>query len=98
VDFTVDTGATEIVLGRRDAEAVGLDPGALRYLGTAMTANGAVRTARVSLERGGARGHRGRRRGRRGHEGPLDSSLLGMTYLNRFSRIEIARGRLVLTR
>ena len=37
----VDTGASDIVLSRRDAERVGIDPAALAYLGRALTANGA---------------------------------------------------------
>ena len=49
VRFMVDTGASDIVLSRRDAERVGLDPDALAYLGRAMTANGAVATAAVRL-------------------------------------------------
>ena len=49
VRFMVDTGASDIVLSRRDAERVGLDPGALTFPGRAMTANGAVGTAAVRL-------------------------------------------------
>lgn len=98
VEFTVDTGATDIVLGRRDAQAVGIEPDALRYLGTATTANGVVRTARVSLDRVALEGIADADVGAVVTEGPLDASLLGMTYLSRFSRIEIADGRLLLTR
>ncbi|MBC7142936.1 MAG: TIGR02281 family clan AA aspartic protease, partial [Rhodobacteraceae bacterium] len=47
--FVVDTGASEIVLTRRDAERVGLDPATLNYFGIAMTANGRVETAPVRL-------------------------------------------------
>jgi aspartyl protease family protein len=31
-------------------------------------------------------------------DGALDGSLLGMTYLHRFSKLEISDGELVLTR
>ena len=49
VRFMVDTGASDIVLSLRDAERVGLDPGALDFAGRAMTANGPVGTAAVRL-------------------------------------------------
>ena len=62
VRFMVDTGASDIVLSRRDAERVGIDPAALGYLGRARTANGTVPTARVRLGlRGVRRLHRHRR-------------------------------------
>ncbi len=32
------------------------------------------------------------------NEGAMDTSLLGMSYLQRFDRIEIADGRLILER
>ncbi|HET9068774.1 MAG TPA: TIGR02281 family clan AA aspartic protease, partial [Amaricoccus sp.] len=49
VRFMIDTGASEIVLSLRDAQRVGLDPGALTYAGRAITANGPVGTAAVRL-------------------------------------------------
>ena len=49
VRFMVDTGASDIVLSRRDAERVGIDPRELAYLGRARTANGDVATAPVRL-------------------------------------------------
>ena len=62
VRFMVDTGASDIVLSRRDAERVGIEPGSLSYLGRARTANGAVATAPVRLARGRVRRlHRHRR-------------------------------------
>jgi len=96
--FFVDTGATEVVLSRRDAEAAGIDTGALDYLGTAMTANGPVRTARVFLDSVELEGVQDAGVPAVVTEGALDASLLGMTYLGRFARIEIAEGRLILTR
>lgn len=96
--FMVDTGATDMVLTMADAAAVGIDPDTLRFTGIARTANGTVRTARVRLDAvrlGDFVDH--------GvtawvNEGALDTSLLGMAYLDRFARIEIARDRLILTR
>jgi aspartyl protease family protein len=98
VTFTVDTGATDLVLSREDARRAGIDPDDLAYLGAADTANGTVRTARVTLEQGGPGGHRGPRRPRRGDGRRPRRLAPGLSYLHLFSRIEIADGALVLTR
>ena len=98
IQFVVDTGASDIVLSRRDADRVGRDPGTLLFSGVAQTANGSVRTAPVRLDRvelgeivdTGLRGFVS--------EGDMDVSLLGMAYLDLFDRIEIAGDELVLTR
>lgn len=96
--FTVDTGATEMVLSRRDARLAGLDPEGLRYAGTALTANGVVRTARVTLDQVSLEGVTDASVPAVVTESDMEGSLLGMTYLERFSRLEIADGRLILTR
>ncbi len=96
--FTVDTGATDMVLSRADARTAGIDPDDLAYLGVAGTANGQVRTARVTLDEVVLEGIVDRDLSAVVTDGELDSSLLGMSYLQRFSRIEIADGELVLTR
>lgn len=98
VSFIVDTGASDIVLSRRDAARIGLDPDGLAYTGTARTANGEVRTAPVRLDRVvlGDMVDTGLRAVV--NEGELDVSLLGMGYLGMFDRIEIADDELVLTR
>lgn len=97
VRFMVDTGATSIVLGDRDADRLGIDRRSLAYIGEARTANGTIRTARVTLRNvrleGAAMGDLAAWVG----DGPLDVSLLGMEFLNRFQRVEMARDRLMLT-
>ncbi|MBP1807595.1 retropepsin-like aspartic protease family protein [Rubellimicrobium aerolatum] len=98
VVFTVDTGATDMVLSRADARAAGIDPEGLAYLGLAGTANGQVRTARVHLDTVALDGLIDRDVPAVVTDGELESSLLGMTYLDRFARLEIANGELVLTR
>ena len=85
VRFMIDTGASDIVLSRRDAERVGIEPGNLSYLGRALTANGVVSTAPVRLavvEFGDFTDTDVRARV---NAGALDTSLLGMSYLDRFS-------------
>ena len=96
--FTVDTGATDMVLSHADAESAGIDPGNLAYLGSAGTANGLVRTARVMLSEVALENIVDRDVRAVVTDGDLGSSLLGMTYLQRFSRIEIAGDELILTR
>lgn len=98
IEFVVDTGASEVVLTQEDAARVGLDPAKLDYFGRAMTANGPVQTARVVLDevRLGPLSDTNLRATVNG--GEMFQSLLGMSYLNRFSEIAIRNGELVLTR
>ncbi|MFQ5622772.1 MAG: TIGR02281 family clan AA aspartic protease [Paracoccaceae bacterium] len=98
IRFIVDTGATAIVLSQRDAARAGIDTARLDYLGTATTANGTVRTAAVRLERVDFADWTDFDVPAHVSAGEMDGSLLGMSYLSRFSRIEIAGDRLVLTR
>jgi aspartyl protease family protein len=98
VRFVVDTGATEMVLSAEDAARVGLSPQELVFSGRAFTANGTVETAPVRLDTvalgpvtdDGVRAVV--------NSGELGESLLGMSYLRRFDRIEISDGQLVLER
>ncbi len=98
VTFMVDTGASQIVLSAADAARVGIDTGALRYLGQASTANGVVRTALVTLDsvtlgdvtQADVRAVV--------NQGAMDGSLLGMTYLRNFSNIQMTADDLILTR
>jgi aspartyl protease family protein len=95
VPFMVDTGASGMVLAIEDAARLGIEAEALRFTGEAMTANGVVRTAQVTLplvELGPFRNE-----GFRAYvtEGEMPGSLLGMDYLGQF-RMEFGAGRLVL--
>ena len=98
VDFVVDTGATDIVLSRADAQAVGLSPDGLAYIGQAQTANGVVQIAPVRLDQVLLGDIEDRNLRAVVNGGDLDGSLLGMGYLQLFDRIEIADGVLILTR
>ncbi|PTX55699.1 aspartyl protease family protein [Litoreibacter ponti] len=98
VNFIVDTGASNVVLSKQDAARVGISEDELFFTGRASTANGMVRTARVTLDdvtlggidEGSVRAYV--------NDGELETSLLGMDYLERFERIEINRGTLILER
>lgn len=95
--FVVDTGASDIVLTQRDAERAGLDPGGLAYFGTAMTANGRVATAPVTLTSFVLGGVEERDVPAVVNGGPLDTSLLGMSWLGRHEAT-FSRDRLVIRR
>ena len=97
VQFMADTGASTMVLTRGDARRIGIDPDGLAYLGQAYTANGVVRTARVTLDNVTLGPFSDMSVAAWVNEGEMDVSLLGMDYLGRF-RIEIAGDRMILGR
>lgn len=98
VTFLVDTGATAIVLNAKDARKAGIDPDGLAYLGRANTANGEVRTASVRLDEISLGEITDKNVRAWVNQGDLEQSLLGMTYLQRWSSIEIKNRSLLLTR
>jgi aspartyl protease family protein len=98
VRFVVDTGATDMVLTQADATRAGIDPATLAYLGRANTANGEVRTAFVRLDHVQLGEIIDRDVAAVVNEGQMEQSLLGMGYLQRWGRIEITGGELILTR
>ncbi|WP_193336468.1 retropepsin-like aspartic protease family protein [Devosia beringensis] len=92
-----DTGASAMVLTIADAEAAGIDTANLRYSIVVSTANGTGRAARVRLEQvvvGGIE--------RQGivafvaEAGALETSLLGMTFLETLSRYSVTQNALEL--
>jgi aspartyl protease family protein len=95
--FMADTGASGIVLSADDAAALGINTADLDFIGSANTANGTVRTARVTLDQidfgpfqdAGVTAYV--------TDGQMDGSLLGMDYLGRFD-ISIAENEMILTR
>ncbi len=96
--FMVDTGASSIALSQADARKAGIDVNNLAFLGTASTANGETRIAHVrltSLKIGGLEDTNVRAWV---NEGELEQSLLGMTYLQRYSKVSFENGTLVLQR
>jgi aspartyl protease family protein len=97
VRFIVDTGASDVVLSRRDAVRAGIDVDGLAFSGRAMTANGPVATARIRLARVALGPFMARDVAASVTAGALESSLLGMAFLDRFARIEIAGDRMLLS-
>lgn len=98
VRFVIDTGASSIALGPRDAARVGIDPEELAYVGQARTANGVVETAPVTLDSVTLGEIQDSRVPAMVLRSDLDQSLMGMSYLSRFARVSIEGSLLVLER
>ena len=97
IEFIVDTGATDVVLTKDDARAAGLDPDTLPFLGSANTANGPVKTAFTTVDFMSVGPIRFNRVQVAVNGGEMEESLLGMTFLSRFDKIEISDRNLTLT-
>lgn len=96
--FVVDTGATAIVLSQADATRAGINIDGLIFSGRANTANGRVETAPTRIETLNLSGIVDTNVRAIVNAGEMDGSLLGMSYLNRFSSLQIADGTLVMER
>jgi aspartyl protease family protein len=97
IDFMVDTGATVVALRERDAGKLGIFPTPRDYTGLTSTANGTVKVAPVrlsSLEINGIRVYDVNAVVI--PDQALSVNLLGMSFLSRVRRFEMANGRLVM--
>ena len=98
IDFLVDTGASDIVLSRADAARIGFDLEKLAFLGSARTANGVVPIAYSRLKAIQRDPYLDQGLSVAINGGEMEKSLLGMSYLGLFGRIEIAQDQLILRR
>ena len=98
IEFLVDTGASDIVLSRVDAARIGFDSDKLAFLGSARTANGVVPIAYGRLKTIRLGHHLDQAVSVSINGGEMDKSLLGMSYLGRFGRIEMTQDQLILRR
>ena len=92
-----DTGASAVVLTAEDASQVGIDVGSLRFEIPVATANGTGRAATVRLATvvvGGI--ERNNVRGFVAEPGALDTSLLGMSFLETLTRYSVSSSALEL--
>jgi aspartyl protease family protein len=98
IPLIFDTGASAVVLTAADAKKAGIDVSSLHFDTAVATANGTGRAAVVSLasiDIGGiARQHI---RAYVAADGALDTSLLGMTFLETLSRYAVTQDSLELT-
>lgn len=94
--FLVDTGASDIVLSRDDAERAGIDPESLRFTNRYSTANGTVLGAPVRLGRFEVGPLRFRDLPASVNGGEMRGSLLGIAFLKLFRSFEVRDGTLTL--
>ena len=98
VRFLVDTGSSAVTLSGPDAARLGLDAAMLSYDRPVFTATGPEHAAAVTLDHIDVAGARVDHVKALVMQGPMPTSLLGMTYLGRLSRLEATPEALVLTR
>ena len=96
--FMIDTGASSVVLARTDADRAGIDATGLSFHIPTRTANGLIMSAPVRLDSMRLAGFTDHDVPAMVNAGPLDLSLLGMDYLDRFSGIRVEGDRFYLTR
>lgn len=97
IDFIVDTGASLVILRESDAARVGIRPMRSDYTATVSTANGKIKAARASLDRvevGGITVENVQALVL--PDEALWKNLLGMSFLSRLKRYEVANGRMIL--
>ncbi len=97
IDFIVDTGASLVILRESDAARIGIHPMRGDYTATVSTANGKINAARATLDRvevGGITVENVQALVL--PDEALWKNLLGMSFLSRLKRYEVADGRMVL--
>ncbi|MEM9063406.1 MAG: TIGR02281 family clan AA aspartic protease [Pseudomonadota bacterium] len=98
IRFLVDTGASDLVLSRQDAESAGIAMERLSFFITSLTANGEVKSAPVRLDSVAMGGFIDYDVPARVNGGELDVSLLGMTYLDKYQSLRVEGDSMYLTR
>lgn len=99
VQVVLDTGASMVALPFDEAARLGIRPAAHEFRHPVSTANGTVQTAQVFLAEVRIGPYTVQNvRAAVMPQGVLDKTLLGMTVLSRFGRIEIENGRRLIVR
>lgn len=98
IPFLIDTGATTVILSQKDAQKLGFDTNKLAFWDSANTANGEVKLAPVRLATVALERHVDRNIAAYVNAGKLSVSLLGMSYLSKFSRLEITQDHISIWR
>lgn len=97
VRFAVDTGASDVVLSPEDAQRVGVDTSSLYYNQMTETANGAGRSAAITVKSLSVGPIGFRDVPVAVNQAPMTTSLLGMSFLRRMKSFEF-RGRTLYLR
>jgi aspartyl protease family protein len=97
ISFLVDTGASTVVLSHGDAARAGIDIENLIYSAPVLTANGRTTAASIRLDTISVGDITVRNiNAMVSRPGVLETSLLGMTFLSRFSNFNIDRDQMTL--
>ena len=96
VKFVIDTGATDIVLSPHDAQRLGIDLDGLTYSSEFETANGLGRGAPSTVESLSVGPIRLTHVPVSINQAPMDSSLLGMSFLRRLDSFTLEGRKLTL--
>jgi len=96
VRFVIDTGASDILLSRADAQRAGLDTTALRFARPSETANGVGFSAAAHVASLAVGPIRLTDVPVQVNQAPMSASLLGMPFLRRLDSFEVRGDRLFL--
>ncbi len=96
IKFMVDTGASDIVIDKETAKKIGININDLKFINTYYTANGKVRGAPVRLKSIKVGKYIISDVRASVNEADMNSSLLGMSFLNKLSGYEVKKDVLTL--
>jgi len=94
--FMIDTGASDMVLGKNDAQKIGIKESELKFNKIYHTANGKVFGASIIIDEMEFSGIKFYNVKASVNSGEMNNSLLGMDFLRRFKRYEFYQDRLIL--
>lgn len=98
IRFLVDTGATNLVLSKADAEKIGIETDTLNYILRSQTANGEVRGAPVRIDEIQLGDFTDNNVRAVVNGGELGISLLGMSYLDLYRAFRVEGDTMLLIR
>jgi aspartyl protease family protein len=97
IAFMVDTGASQVIMHESDAAKIGIRPMRSEFTHTVSTANGTIKAAPATIDRieiGGITVFDVKALVL--PDEALRQNLLGMSFLSRLKRYEVANGRMIL--
>lgn len=96
IKFMIDTGASRVVLSKRDAFRIGIDDSVLNFKNRVYTANGNIMVAPITISKIFIDGKEFRNISASVNGGDMKISLLGMSFLNKLNSFTIEKNRLIM--
>ncbi len=96
IHFMIDTGASDMVLSKNDAEKIGVQEADLEFNKSYQTANGKVFGASIAIDEMEFSGVKFYNVNASVNGGEMGNSLLGMNFLRKFKRYEFYQDQLIL--